>query len=363
MLVISGAEQLGAYLPILQGKKVALVVNQTSYAGERHLVDVLLAKDIRIQKVFAPEHGFRGDKGAWEPFSDTMDPTTGLTVVSLFGKVRKPTQAMLADVDLVIFDIQDVGVRFYTYLSTLHYVMEACVAYQIPLIVLDRPNPNGHYIDGPVLDLRFQSFVGKHPIPVVYGLTIGELALMINGEGWLQDQLQCDLRVIPLQNYTHQMPYSLPINPSPNLPNDQAVALYPLLGFFEGTIISTGRGTSLPFQVIGYPETSFGKFQFMPVSIPRKAEQPKHQDQLCYGIALNNLVPPHCIDLQYLLCFYKLATAQGLPFFGKTFDLHAGSNLLRQQIQEGLTEPAIRASWQKDLEQYKAKRKKYLLYD
>ena len=361
--VLPGAAQLEQYLPLLVDKRVALVVNPTSCIGEQHLVDVLLKKGITLQKVFAPEHGFRGDLGAWETFADGIDAATGVPIISLFGKVKKPTQTMLADVDVVIFDIQDVGVRCYTYLSTLHHVMEACAAYQIPLIVLDRPNPNGHYVDGPVLDLKFQSFVGKHPIPVVHGLTLGELAHMINGEGWLQDGVQCALQVIPVANYNHQTPYTLPIPPSPNLPNDQAIALYPCLVFFEGTTISAGRGTPFPFQMLGYPAASFGPFQFTPVSMPGKALHPKHQDQLCYGLDLSKAPPPNRLELQYLLHFYQQAKAQALRFFGPTFDIHAGSDQLRQQLEAGLTEPAIRASWQKDLAAYKAKRKKYLLYD
>lgn len=361
--VLPGAAQLQAYLPLLQDKKVALVVNATSYIGAKHWVDVLLEQGITIQKVFAPEHGFRGDYEAAQAFNDTKDPTTGLPILSLYGQVKKPTQAMLADVEVVVFDIQDVGVRCYTYLTTLHYVMEACAAYQVPLIVLDRPNPNGHYVDGPVLDLKFQSFVGQHPIPLVHGMTLGELARMINGEGWLQDQQQCNLKVIPVVNYTHQTPYSLPRPPSPNLPNDQAVALYPSLVLFEGTFISAGRGTPFPFQVIGYPDTSFGHFQFTPVSMPTKALNPKHQNQLCFGLDLRKTPPPSRLDLQYLLHFYQQARARSLRFFGPTFNMHAGSEQLRQQLEAGLSEAAIRNSWQKELAVYKAKRKKYLLYE
>jgi uncharacterized protein YbbC (DUF1343 family) len=362
-LVLPGATQLPAYLPLLHGKKVALVVNPTSCVGARHLMDVLLDQGIAVKKVFAPEHGFRGDSGAGKLISDAVDPTTGVPIISLYGAVRKPTQEMLADVDVVVFDLQDVGVRCYTYLSTLHYVMEACAAYERPLIVLDRPNPNGHYVDGPVLDLAFQSFVGKHPIPVVHGMTLGEMACMINGEGWLQDQLRCDLTVIPVKHYTHQTPYALPISPSPNLPNAQAVALYPCLSFFEGTTISVGRGTSFPFQVLGYPDPIFGTFQFTPVSLHGKEQYPKHQDQHCFGMDLRNAQRPHCLDLRYLLRFSRLATAQGVSFFGPTFDVHAGSKLLRQQLEAGRSEEEIRASWQEGLKVYGALRKKYFLYD
>lgn len=361
--VLPGAAQLAAYLPLLQGKKVALVVNAASCVGARHLVDVLRDEGVTVQKIFAPEHGFRGDHGAEKWIDDAIEPSTGLPIVSLYGAVKKPSQEMLEDVDVVVFDIQDVGVRCYTYLSTLHHVMEACAAYQCPLVVLDRPNPNGHYVDGPVLDLAFQSFVGKHPIPVVYGMTLGEMACMVNGEGWLRDQLRCALTVIPVKHYNHQTPYSLPLPPSPNLPNDQAVALYPCLCFFEGTTISTGRGTPFPFQVLGYPAPNFGSFQFTPVSLPGQAPSPKHQDQCCFGIDLRSAPRPAYLDLQYLLRFFRLATAQGVSFFGPTFDIHAGSALLRKQMEAGCSEEEIRASWQVDLKAYKGIREKYLLYD
>jgi uncharacterized protein YbbC (DUF1343 family) len=361
--VLPGATQQAAYLPLLQGKRVALVVNQTSCVGEDHLVDLFLCAGIAVQKVLVPEHGFRGDGEAGELIVDGVDSATGLPIISLYGAVRKPTQAMLEGVDVVVFDIQDVGVRCYTYLSTLHYVMEACAEHQRPLMVLDRPNPNGHYIDGPVLDLAFQSFVGKHAIPLVHGMTLGEMACMINGERWLRGQLQCTLTVIPVRNYTHQTLYALPIMPSPNLPNDQAVALYPCLSFFEGTTISTGRGTPFPFQVLGYPSPSFGTFQFTPVSLPNQAKYPKHQDQCCFGIDLRNAQRLQCLDLQYLLHFFQLVTARGEPFFSPTFDIHAGSEQLRQQIEAGCSAEEIRASWQEGLKAYSAMRQKYLLYD
>jgi len=361
--VLPGAARLATYLPLLQGKKVALVVNATSCVHGKHLVDSLRDEGITIQKILAPEHGFRGDHGAGKWVDDAVDPGTGLPIVSLHGAVKKPSQEMLADVDIVVFDVQDVGVRCYTYLSTLHEVMEACAAYRCPLVVLDRPNPNGHYIDGPVLDLAFQSFVGKHPIPLVYGMTLGEMACMINGEGWLRDRLQCALTVITMAHYDHQTPYSLPIPPSPNLPNDQAVALYPSLCLFEGTTISTGRGTPFPFQVLGYPASSFGIFQFTPVALPGKAPSPKHQDQCCFGIDLRGAPRPSCLDLQYLLRFSRLATAQEITFWGPTFDIHAGSALLRQQIEAGCSKEEIRASWQADLKAYKEVREKYRLYD
>ncbi len=358
-----GATQLSAYLPLLRGKKVALVVNATSCIRDKHIVDVLLRRGIAIRKIFAPEHGFRGDKGPWEAFDDSVDPVTHLPIISLHGKVKEPTQAMLDDVDIILFDIQDVGVRCYTYLSTLHNVMQACAIHQVPLVVLDRPNPNGHYVDGPVLDPAFQSFVGKHPIPLVHGLTLGELAQMINGEGWLQSAQQCDLTVIPVANYTHQTPYSPPIPPSPNLGNDQAIALYPTLVLFEGTTISTARGTTFPFQAIGYPDEAFGTFQFTPVSVPNKAPNPKHKGQPCHGIDLREAPKPQHLDLQYLLRFYQMAKAKSLPFFATMFDAHAGSDQLRKQLEAGCSEAEIRASWQQRLDDYNARRKQYLLYD
>ena len=361
--VLPGATQMEAYLPLLRDKQVALVANLTSCVGEKHLVDLLLEESITLEKVFVPEHGFRSHSGAAEPVADAVDPSTGLPLVSLYGKTKKPTQEMLANVDVVVFDLQDVGVRCYTYLTTLHYVMEACATYQVPLIVLDRPNPNGHYVDGPILDQQYQSFVGQHPIPLVHGMTLGELACMINGEGWLSTGLHCDLKVIPVANYTHQTPYSLPIPPSPNLPNDQAVALYPSLVLFEGTTISTGRGTPFPFQVLGYPDTSFGNFQFTPVSMFGKTLTLKHQGQACFGMDLRKVPAPHRLELQYLIYFYQQARVQQLPFFGPTFDLHAGSEQLQKQLEAGLAEAEIRASWQPALTTYKAKRKRYLLYD
>ncbi|MEL6358346.1 MAG: DUF1343 domain-containing protein [Bacteroidota bacterium] len=339
-----------------------MVANLTSCVGEKHLVDVLLEKGIALQKVFLPEYGLRGYGEAGDPVTDAVDSVTGLPLVSLYGKTKKPTQEMLADVDVVVFDIQDVGVRCSTHLTTLHCVMEACATYQVPLVVLDRPNPNGHYVDGPVLDLHFQSFVGKHPIPLVHGLTLGELAHMINGEGWLQDGIQCVLKVIPLANYTHRTPYSLPIPPSSNLPNDQAVALYPSLVLFEGTTISTGRGTPFPFQVLGYPDSTFGDFQFKPISMPGQALHPRYQGHVCFGFDLRNNPALHRLDLQYLIYFYRQTRGQLLPFYHLTFDVYAGSAQLRYQLGAGLSEAEIRASWQSALAAYKAKRKKYLLY-
>jgi len=361
--VITGAEQLEVYLPKLRNKNIAVVANSASQVNGIHLVDILLSHGINIKKIFAPEHGFRGQKDAGEFDQDTIDTHTDIEIVSLYKQQSKRlTPSMLEGIDLVVFDIQDVGIRFFTYISTLHYVMEACASCSKPLLLLDRPNPNVHYIDGPVLEKHVQSFIGMHPIPIVYGLTIGELACMINGEGWLADGLKCDLEIVGLKNYTHQTTYKLPHKPSPNLQNMHAIALYPSLGLFEGTIISVGRGTTFSFQVIGYPDKKWGKFCFTPVSMPGMATSPKYQDKECYGLDLREVIPSSFINLSYLLHFYKLAKEQNIPFFEKSFDLHAGNTGLRQQIEAGFSEEAIRASWQADLKKYKALRKKYLLY-
>ena len=361
--VMPGAEQLEEYLPKLKNKRVGLVVNATSRVQHTHLVDTLLACGVSIQKIFAPEHGFRGDADAGQKVDDGTDAKTGLPIASLYGAVKKPTQAMLQDVDILVFDMQDVGARFFTYISTLHYVMEACAAYQTPLLVLDRPNPNGHYIDGPILDLRFRSFIGMHPIPIVHGLTLGELARMINGEGWLESQQKCMFEVISVKNYTHKTPYSLPYKPSPNLPNDHAIAFYPSLCLFEATMMSEGRGTLFPFEVVGYPEKRFGSFQFTPRSISG-AQHPKYENQSCFGIDLRDIPVPNCIKLQYIINFYRMADPQQKESFFSTinFSIRAGNNVLQKQIQKGLSEKQIRATWQEGLKKYRAMRKKYLLY-
>ncbi|MHB9146963.1 MAG: exo-beta-N-acetylmuramidase NamZ family protein [Candidatus Amoebophilus sp.] len=361
--VITGAEQLEAYLPKLRNKNIAVIANAASQVKGVHLVDILLKHGVIIKKILAPEHGFRGQKDAGEFDEDTIDTRTGIEIVSLYKQQSKRlTPSMLEGIDLVIFDIQDVGVRFFTYISTLHYVMEACAFCSKPLLLLDRPNPNAHYVDGPVLEKHVQSFIGMHPIPIVYGLTIGELASMINEEGWLKDGLKCNLKIIPLKNYTHQTSYELPHKPSPNLANRQAVALYPSLGLFEGTIMSVGRGTDYPFQVIGYPDKTWGNFNFIPVSIPSMATSPKYQDKQCYGLDFREVIPSSFINLAYLLHFYKLAKEQNISLFEKSFDLHVGNTTLRQQIEAGLSEKEIRASWQADLNRYKILRKNYLLY-
>lgn len=358
-----GAEQLELYLPEIQDKKVALVVNHSALVQGKHLVDVLLSKNVAIQKVFAPEHGFRGDADAGETVQNEKDKQTGLPIVSLYGKNKKPSPEQLKDVEAVIFDIQDVGVRFFTYISTMHYVMEACAENNKEFIVLDRPNPNGDYVAGPVLQKGFESFIGMHPIPVVHGLTVGELAQMINGEKWLAGGKQCQLKVIPLENYTHQTPYELPVKPSPNLPNHFAVRLYPSLCFFEGTPLSVGRGTDFPFQVVGYPDKRMGDFTFMPVSKPGMAKNPLYENQLCYGADYRKIYPqaPR-FTLQPLIDFYQKFPEKD-KFFNTFFDKLAGNSLLKEQIRKGMSEAEIVATWQKDLQNYLQMRKKYLLYE
>lgn len=360
--VITGAEQLDLYLPKLKDKHIALVANQASLINNTHIVDALIAHGIIIKRILAPEHGFIGQRDAGELDKDMVDPRTGIEVVALYKASKKITPAMLEGIDIVVFDIQDVGVRFFTYISTLHYVMEGCAAYNKPLLLLDRPNPNAHYIDGPVLEKEVRSFLGIHPIPIVYGLTIGELATMINEEGWLENSLKCNLEIIPLKNYSHQTTYKLSVKPSPNLTNAQAVALYPSLGLFEGTIMSIGRGTDFPFQVVGYPDQKWGYFCFTPTSRPGMASKPKYQDRKCYGLDLSHVLPSSYINLSYLLHFYKLAKEQGIPFFQEGFDQHVGNKMLRQQIEAGFSEASIRVSWEPGLKKYKALREKYLRY-
>ncbi len=363
--ILVGADRHEVYLPELEGKRVALAVNQTSVLSSRdnlHLVDFLLEQGVDIKKVFVPEHGFRGDADAGEKVENQIDPKTNLPLVSLYGDSRKPSAKSLEDVDVVIFDIQDVGVRFYTYISTLHYLMESCAENKKPLMVFDRPNPNGNYVDGPVLKEGFTSFVGMHPIPVVHGVTVGELAEMINGEGWLKGKVQADLRIIKTENWNHDIHYSLPIKPSPNLPNDVAIRLYPSLCFFEGTEVSLGRGTEFPFQVYGYPDPRFGEFTFTPVSIEGMSKNPPHQDKKCYGVDLRDASPSHQFTLEYLLDAYNKLEGKGDKFFNNFFDRLAGSDQLRKDIIAGKSEEQIRESWKDDLEKYNATREKYLMY-
>ncbi|MCF6349267.1 MAG: DUF1343 domain-containing protein [Flavobacteriaceae bacterium] len=356
------------YLYLLQQKVIAVVANQTSVVqnsnqGFTHLIDTLISLKVDVKKVFAPEHGFRGKADAGEHISDGKDPKTGLSITSLYGKNRKPTQEQLKGIDIIIFDIQDVGVRFYTYISTLHYVMEASAEMEIPLIVIDRPNPNGHYIDGPTLEIKHQSFVGMHPIPIVYGMTIGEYAQMINGEKWLKDGLQCDLMVMPLKNYTYSTSYSLPIKPSPNLPNDKAINLYPSLCLFEGTSVSAGRGTEMQFQIFGAPYLSNEKFPFsFTPQANEGAKYPKFKDELCYGQDLRNYKELSKLNLNWLIDAYN-ATPDKENFFNPFLTKLAGTKKLRQQIESGMIAEEIRKTWQQDLDNFRKIRSKYLIYD
>ena len=377
--ILPAAYQLEEYLPLLQGQRVTLVVNQTSLIGTTHLVDSLLARDVNITQIFAPEHGFRGEAANGELVQNATDVKTGLPIISLYGKNRKPTSEQLSDVDVVVFDIQDVGARFYTYISTMHYIMEACAEQNKKMVILDRPNPNGFYVGGPVRSPNQQSFLGMHPIPIAHGLTVGELARMINGEGWLTDSLQCSVDIIPVKNYTHSDRYALPVRPSPNLPNDQAINLYPSICLFEATNISLGRGTDFPFQVLGNPSKALiegvistnptlDTTTFTPEDIPGVAFDTKHRGQLCYAIDLRNTPPLEKFTLKYVLDFYQQALAVGMTskeFFDRpsAFARLAGTKELQQQIEDGLDEEAIKESWEPALSQYKAIRKKYLLYE
>ncbi len=365
--ITAAAEQPGLYLPLLKDKRIALVVNHSSLLGKKHLVDTLLKHDVKVQKIFAPEHGFRGKEDAGVHVKNSRDTQTGLPIISLYGKHKKPTKADLKGIDLIVFDIQDVGVRFYTYLSTLHYIMEAGAEHHIPVMVLDRPNPNGHYIDGPVLQKKYRSFVGLDPVPVVYGMTIGEYAKMLNGERWLKGAVQAKLTVVPLLNYTHRSFYSLPVKPSPNLPNDRAISLYPSLAFFEGTVISAGRGTKKPFQLYGAPKYEVKKFSFVPQS-RSGAKYPKFKGKRCYGVDLSKSNfkkkrAKQLLNLTYLQDAYaKYPNKNSFFLKNKFIDKLAGSDQLRKQILSGASEEMIRKSWERDLEKFKQIRKKYLLY-
>ncbi len=365
--IITGAERIATYFPLLEGKKVALIVNQTSIVGQSHLIDTLLKLGANIQVVFAPEHGFRGEADAGEHIKDDKDPKTGLKVLSLYGKKKKPTQEDLNGVEIVVFDIQDVGVRFYTYISTLHYIMESCAENKIPLIVLDRPNPNANYIDGPILDPKFKSFVGMHPVPIVYGMTIGEYAQMINGEGWLENKTKCELTVIPCKNYDHNTFYELPVRPSPNLPDIRSILLYPSTCFFEGTTLSLGRGTDYPFQWIGHPKLK-SDFSFTPQPNVG-AKEPPQNGQKCYGIdlsqmTLGSLYDSKTIDLSYTIDMYQLMKEVNEEYFLKSnfIDKLAGTDALRNQIIQGLSAEDIKKTWQKGLSDFEITRKKYLIY-
>ncbi len=365
------ASQLEKYIPLLKGKNVALVANQTSIIENpslkkekyTHLVDTLLALNISLKKVFSPEHGFRGKADAGEKVLDGKDPSTGIPIISLYGSNKKPKSNQLEGIDIIVFDLQDVGVRFYTYTSTLHYVMEAAAEAAIPVIVLDRPNPNAHYIDGPILERKYESFIGMHPVPIVSGMTIGEYAQMINGEKWLQNGINCDLTVIPLANYTHKTAYELPVKPSPNLPNAKAINLYSSICLFEGTRISCGRGTETQFQIFGSPLLASEKYTFSYTPIPnRGAKQPKHQDKLCYGMNLQEHKNLDEIELNWILNAYANYPNQKdffIPYFSKL----AGTAKLQNQIELGYSAADIKKTWQPGIEKFKKIRLKYLLYD
>jgi uncharacterized protein YbbC (DUF1343 family) len=359
-----GAEQLDKYLPLLKGKRVGLVVNQTSLVKKAHLVDTLRARGVSVTAIFAPEHGFRGEAADGATIKDGRDERSGVAVRSLYGSSKKPTPAMLADVDVLVFDIQDVGARFYTFISTLHYVMEAAAEQNKAVLVLDRPNPNGAMIDGPVLEPAHKSFVGMDPLPIAHGLTVGELAQMLNGEKWLAGGKRCRLTIIPVsKGYTHAMPYALPVRPSPNLPTARAVALYPFICLFEGTNVSVGRGTDTPFEVVGAPtQPSSRPFSFTPRPNAGSPTPPLN-GQLCYGLNLHEPTEgePAGFTLKYLIDFYQQSTDKA-HFFGKYFEQLSGTATLRSQIMAGKTEAEIRASWQPGLTKFKQLRKKYLLY-
>ena len=372
------ANQLELYLPLLKNKRVGIVANQTSVIFKNgsglglngglikndntHLVDSLIKRDVSVVKVFAPEHGYRGRADAGEYVKGGVDLKTGLPIVSLYGENRKPNPNVLEDLDVVVFDIQDVGTRFYTFVSTLHYMMEGCAALNIPLIVLDRPNPNGHYVDGPVLDLNYKSFVGMHAVPITHGMTLGEFAKMINGEHWLEDDLNCDLTVIPVANYNRKDAYMLPIPPSPNLPNQKAINLYPSLCLFEGTQVSVGRGTENQFQIFGSPFLGDENYSFQFIPKPNfGATNPKHNAKTCYGKDLKNVDFLNEINLNWLIEAYENTTDKS-SFFNSFFTKLAGQTILQQQIEKGWSALEIKKSWQKDLEQFKILRANYLLY-
>lgn len=366
--IVPGASRFVLYKPAIKNKRIAIVANHTSVVGKTHLLDTLLAQGYKVVKVFCPEHGFRGSEDAGANVSNTKDAKTGLPVISLYGKKLKPSPDDLKNVDVVLYDLQDVGVRFYTYISTLTYVMEACGKSFVPLFILDRPNPNGFYIDGPILEPAFKSFVGMHPIPVVYGMTPGELAMMINDEGWLPGKMKCEgLGVIPCQHYSHKLRYTLPVNPSPNLQSTKAVYLYPSLCFFEGTSVNVGRGTDFPFLVFGSPTLTGMDFTYTPESIEGAARNPLHEGKLCYGMDLrdfndsvffqNSMVTP-----EYLIMAYQKTTDKK-TFFNAYFEKLAGTATLRAQVIKGVSAEKIRESWKPGLDKFNQIRKKYLLYD
>ena len=363
-----GAERMEDYLSFLSGKSVGVVANPTSRVGSTHLVDTLLARDVDVKKIFCPEHGFRGQAEAGASINNEIDSKTGIPIVSLYGKNKKPSPANLKDIDVLVFDIQDVGARFYTYISTLHYVMEAAAENGKKVIVLDRPNPNGFYVDGPVLEPKYKSFVGMHPVPIVHGMTIGEYALMINGERWLANGLKCSLEVVTMNHYTHDSLYNLPVSPSPNLRTMNAIYLYPSICCFEGTSVSVGRGTNTPFEVIGTPYfrcvIDGYNIAFTPKPIKGVSENPLHNGKSCIGWELignsYKILKTKKLDLSYLIDMYKCSKDE--KFFNSFFEKLMGTGELRKQLEAGMNEDEIRKTWQPELDEFKAKRKKYLLY-
>jgi uncharacterized protein YbbC (DUF1343 family) len=372
--LFTGAEQTDKYVPYLKGKRVAIMANQTSIIGNNHLVDSLKSLGIKIVKVFGPEHGFRGNASAGVQVADEIDTKTGIPVISLYGKKNKPSKEDMADVDVLIYDLQDVGCRFYTNINALARLMESCFESGKEMLILDRPNPNGYLIDGPILDMQYKSGIGMFPIPMSHGLTVGEFAQMVNGEGWLANKAKCKLRIITVANYNHDMPYTLPVKPSPNLNTQQAIMLYPSTCMFEGTYLNHGRGTMFPFTVIGSPELKGKyKFSFTPTGIKGMSETPLFMDQLCYGLDLRDyditqFYKTRQINLQWIIELYKAHPAKEKFFDSKlskemgTIEKLIGSGLFRQQIIDGKSEKEIRASWEPGLSQYKEMRKKYLLY-
>lgn len=376
--ILVGANQLEIYLPKLKNKSIGIVANQTSVIFKKntiisvdnynhkksytHLVDSLIKRGVNIKKVFSPEHGYRGASDAGEYVSDNFDKKTGLPIVSLYGKNRIPNPETLKGLDVIIFDIQDIGTRFYTFISTLHYMMEACANLNIPMILLDRPNPNISYIDGPVLDMKYKSFVGMHPVPIVHGMTIGEFAKMINGEGWLEGKLKCDLTVVPVMNYSRKTAYSLPIKPSPNLPNDKAINLYPSLCLFEGTNVSIGRGTEMQFQIFGSPylNTKNYKYKFIPIS-NFGAKNPKFKNKMCFGENLENNKHLSKVNLSWIINAYENTSDKSM-FFNSFFTKLAGQGKLQHQIENGYSISEIKSSWEEKLILFKKNRSKYLIY-
>ncbi|MFY0599287.1 MAG: DUF1343 domain-containing protein [Cyclobacteriaceae bacterium] len=359
--ILPGAYQLEEYLPLLEEKRVGLFVNHTSLIKEAHLIDTLQLLNVNITKVFSPEHGFKGKHSDGEEIENQVNEND-FELISLYGSSKKPSDDQMSDLDVLIIDIQDVGVRFYTYASTMTYLMESCARNGVKVILLDRPNPNGSYVDGPVLKEEFSSFIGLHPIPLVHGLTLGELALMINGEGWLENETQCDLKIIKVRNWTHDMPYSLPINPSPNLPNDLSISLYPSLGLFEGTVASVGRGTKKQFQIIGHPAYPDTAFSFIPKP-NLGSKYPPLEGKTCYGVDLSGKTIKYELDLKFLIEFYS-STKGSLEnsFFNSYFKKLAGTDELQKQIETGVSEEMIRKSWESDLGSYRKMRQEYLLY-